>query len=264
MSRVSFTVVWDQARAFVASELSLLAPVALTCFAVPTLLLSIVVPQPKSLGSPLPDGPWMLWFLPILLLNIFGSMTLVAMTLVPAISVGEAMRRAFARLPIALAVMGLLMIALLFLSAILGLVASLVATVAGWGEAGALSLATTLLVLGSVIFAVRMAVLWPALIDGHEGPIAAVRQSLRLTIGNFWHLLGLLLLAFAVTALLTLTAQLAGGSMLLLLGRLVGSEALGLGLAKALNSVVLSLWLMMIVVYTAFLYRAFVNAEKAG
>lgn len=264
MSRVSYTDVWDQARAFVATELSLLAPVALTCFAVPTLLLSIVMPQPKSLGSPVPDGPWMFWLLPILLFNVFGSMTLVGMSLVPAISVGEAMRRALARLPIALAVIGLLMVVLLFMSAIVGIVASIVSMVAGWNETGALSLTTTLLFLGSVVIAVRMAVLWPTVVDRPDGPVAALRRSLRLTTGSFWHLFGLLLLALGITALLTLTAQLAGGSMMLLLGRLVGNEALGMGLAKALNAVVLGLWLMVIVVYTAFLYRAFASADTAA
>jgi hypothetical protein len=263
MSRVSFTEVWDRARGFIAKEWSLLVPVALAWFAVPTMLLSIIMPQPKSLGEPLPNGPWMLWFVPVFLLSIFGSMTLAAMTLVPAVSVGEALRRALARLPTALGALGLLIVAMLFLSLVLGLLASIAAAIAGWGETGALPLATMLLFAGSLVVAVRLAVLWPAVIDGEQGPFVAVRRSLTLTMGKFWRLFGLLLLAVAVTMLLTLATRLAGGSVLLILGDLVGSAALGIGLANALNAIVLSFWLMMVAVYVAFLYRALGDAEGA-
>lgn len=264
MLRVSYGAVWDQARAFVASELSLLAPVALACFAVPTLLLSIVTPEPTTLDAAIPEGSWMLWLLPVMLLNIFGSMTLAGMALVPAISVGEAMRRAFSRTPIALGVIGLLMIVLLGLSMIVGLLAGVISAVAGWGQSGLRSLIVALLFLGSLIIAVRTIVLWPAVVDRRGGPVEAVRHSLRLTAGRARHLLGLLVLACGITLLLSVTAKFAGGSVLLLFGRLVGNEALGLGLADALNAVVLSLWLMMVVVYTAFLYRALINAAGAA
>jgi hypothetical protein len=264
MARVSFTKVWDQTRAFVAREMSLLAPVALSCFAVPLLVLSLVMPPAPSVGTPPPPGPWLIWPIPLFIIEIFGWLTLVALALVPAISVGEAMRRALGRLPTALGVLAILFVVGFILISLEAIVATVVTMAAGSGQNVTMSLTVTLLILTLLILMTRLSVLWPVVIDRHDGPINSVRQALRLTTGEFWHLFGLLLLASAVSALLSLTAQLAGGSLMLLFGRMVHSDALGRSLALALNAIVLSLWQMVTVVYVAFLYRAFVKAGKTG
>lgn len=264
MSRVSLTEVWDQTRSFIAKELSLLAPVALCCFAVPLLVLSLVMPDPPAPGTPPPPGPWLFWPLPLFIIEIFGWLTLVSLALVPAISVGEAMRRGLTRLPIALGVLAVLFVAAFIAITTVAIVATLVASLGGSGKNAAMSLTVVLMLATLLIAMTRLSVLWPAVVDGHEGPINTLRRALLLTGGEFWHLLGLLVLAGAVSALLSLTAQLAGGSLMLLLGRMVHSEALGRSLALALNAIVVGLWQMVTVVYVAFLYRAFVRSGKAG
>jgi hypothetical protein len=262
MARVSFTEVWDQTRAFVASELSLLAPVALTCFAVPLLLLSMVMPQAPSVDTPPPPGTWMIWPVPLFIIEVFGWLTLVALALVPAISVGEAMRRALTRLPAALGVMAVLAVAGFILLIALGVVATSVSVLAGSGKNATMSFTIVLLISAMLVAITRLSVLWPTVVDGHGGPIRSLRRALQLTTGEFWHLLGLLLLAATISALLSLTAQLAGGSVMLLLGRIVHSEALGRSLALALNAIVVGLWQMVTVIFVAFLYRAFVRTGR--
>jgi hypothetical protein len=263
MSRVSFTEVWDQTRAFVVKELPLLAPVALTCFAVPLLLLSMVMPPAPAVDAPPPVGTWLLWPIPLFIIEIFGWLTLVALALVPAISVGEAMRRALTRLPIALGVLTVLIAAGFILLIGVGIVVAMMSMLAGSGKNATLSLTVALLVTVMLVAMTRLSVLWPAVVDRHDGPLTTLRRALRLTAGEFWHLLGLLLLASAVSALLSVTAQLAGGSLMLLLGRMVHNDALGRSLALALNAVVVSLWQMVTVIYVAFLYRAFTRSGKA-
>jgi hypothetical protein len=153
MARVSFTGVWDQTRAFVAKELSLLAPVALSCFALPLLLFTMIMPEPPTAPAMNRSATFdarILWLIPLIFVQIFGWMTLVSLALVPAISVGEGLRRA-----------------------------------------------------------------------------------------------------------------LAGGSVMLLIGRMAHSEALGRMLASLLEAIVVSLWQMVTVIYVAFLYRAFAKTGKA-
>jgi hypothetical protein len=248
MSRPSFTEVWDQARAFVTAEAALLVPVALTCFAIPSLLLQVVVPEPVAPQLLPTAGPWLWWFVPVLATMVFGSMALSVMALVPAVSVAEAFRRALGRLPVALASFAMLLFAAVLWASILGQLV----------QAAPRGASVFLLVLltGLLIGAVRLAFLWPAIIDGHQGPVAVIRGVLALTRNKFWRLLGVVLLATVLTVLLVLVAQLAGGSLLILLGRAAGNETLGLGLMKALTAIVAGLCRMVIVVYIALLYRA--------
>jgi hypothetical protein len=264
MARVSFTEVWDQTRAFVTKELSLLTPVALSCFAVPLLVLSMIVPAPPAASTPPTFASWMIWPIPLFIIEIFGWLTLVALALVPAISVGEAMRRALTRLPVALGVLAILFVAAFIIISILGIVATIVTLAAGSGKNATMSLFLILAIAALLIVMTRLSVLWPTVVDGQDGPIKSVQRTLQLTAGEFWHLFGLLLLASAVSAMLSLTAQLAGGSVMLLIGRMAGSEALGRTLMLVLNAIVVSLWQMVTVVYVAFLYRAFVKTGKAG
>ena len=252
MSRVSFAVVWDQARAFIVSEQALLAPVALAWFALPALLLSIVTPDPVPPNLLPAPGGWLAWLLPVYAAIMFGSMTLATMTLVPAISVREALRRATRRLPVGLGVMAIVLAALLVLIALLSQIIAFLPSAAP----------VIMLVLLSVMLigAVRLSLVWPMLIDSDLGPIAVIQRTLGLTRTNFWRLLGLMLLAGMLSGLLIMVAELAGGSLLLLLGRAMGNDALGTGLVMALTAIVGGLCRMVVMVYMALLYRALAPA----
>ena len=260
MARVSLTEVWDQARPFIAKEMSLLAPVALLFFSVPALLWSIVQPESMEMTSLSQPAPWMIWPLPLFVIQTFGSLTLISLALVPGISVREAMRRAVARLPVALGVLAILVAA--------GVVIAVIGLGAGGGKAvatpamnGPLALALLLLALALLVVSTRLAVLWPSVAAGDDGVIKTLQRALRLTEGQFWRLLGLLLLAGVVSKVLDLTSEYAGGSTLLLFGRLLHYDALGRSLALALNAIVAGLWQMVMVVYVAFLYRALAAAR---
>jgi hypothetical protein len=256
MSRVSFGEVWDQTRAFAAKEFALLAPVALACFAIPLIIWSIVEPETLDPAKPPPPGPWMIWPLPLFILQLMGWLTLASLTLIPGISVREAIRQALRRLPVALGILLVLLGVGILLAMAIAIVMGIVA-VAGLGKEGVRPV-TVLLMVGLLLVATtRLMVLWPNVAEGKDGPIQSLRRALHLTKGEFWRLFGLLLLAAVVSAVLTLTADVAGGSVMLLLGRMIGNEALGRILAVALSAIVVGLWQMLTVVYVAFLYRAY-------
>jgi|KBSMisStaDraftv2_1062788.scaffolds.fasta_scaffold183846_2 hypothetical protein len=264
MARVSFTEVWDQTRAFVAKEVALLAPVALTCFALPLMIWSMIMPEAIDPAHPPAPGPWVVAPIPLMLIQLVGWLALVSLVLRPAISVKEAMQHALRKLPAALAVVLVLLGIGSVMAVALAIVTGVVSVFSGAGKEGAQRLFIVLMIVALLIVTTRLIVLWPNVADGQGGPIRTVQRTLRLTKGDGWRLLGLLLLAAVVSAILSLTAEMAGGSVLLLLGRMVGNDALGRSLALALNAIVVGLWQMVTVVYVAFLYRALVKTGKAG
>ena len=96
---------WEEAR-----ESSLLFPVALLFVALPGLILQEMTPPELAkwnlAESTMPQVPGSFWLAMLLAVIIiwFGSLTLFALALRPGISVGEALRLSFARLPVLLGV----------------------------------------------------------------------------------------------------------------------------------------------------------------
>ena len=110
MAAVSIGKAWEEAVAFVAREASLLFPVALLFLALPGLILQEMTPpqlaewmaNPQRTGLPdIPPGFALATLLGVIIIW-FGSLTLFALALRPGISVGEALRLGFARLPVLL------------------------------------------------------------------------------------------------------------------------------------------------------------------
>jgi hypothetical protein len=129
MAAVSIGKAWEEAVAFVAREASLLFPVALLFLALPGLILQEMTPpqlaewmaDPKRTGLPdIPPGFTVAMLLGVIIIW-FGSLTLFALALRPGISVGEALRLGFARLPVLLgtALVAMFLIGGLMLAAIL-------------------------------------------------------------------------------------------------------------------------------------------------
>lgn len=262
MSRVSFGDVWDRTRAFAGRESALLAPVALACFALPMIVWAMVAPEAMDPMKPPPPGAWMIWPIPLLILQLVGLLTLSALALTPGISVREAFRQATWRLPVAL---GILLVALgigLLLAIAIGVVTGAL-MIAGLSKESVSGLTLTLFLVVLLVASARLMVLWPIVAAGREGPIGALRRAFQLSSGDFWRLFGLLLLALTVSMVLTAAVEMAGGSMMLILGRMIGNEALGRMLGEALSAIILSLWQMVTVVYVAFLYRAYAGDDKA-
>ncbi|PZU68413.1 MAG: hypothetical protein DI554_03330 [Sphingobium sp.] len=243
MAAVSIGKAWEEAVAFVAREASLLFPVALLFLALPGLILQEMTPpqlaewmaNPQRTGLPdIPPGFALAMLLGVVIIW-FGSLTLFALALRPGISVGEALRLGFARLPVLLgtALLAMFLIGGLMLAAILvAVLASLVSESVGTSIGAILGA----FVGGATIFAsVRLMLLNPAVIDGNQGVVPSLRHA--------W---ALLLSGIASMAAQTIFGALAGLAAGPEAARLVG------GVASAAVSTVIQVYML---VMLARIYR---------
>ncbi|MCI4591600.1 glycerophosphoryl diester phosphodiesterase membrane domain-containing protein [Sphingobium sp. BYY-5] len=259
MTTMSIGKAWEEAVAFVAREASLLFPVALLFVALPGVILQEMTPpelqawfaQPKADAIPaMPPGFAVAMLLTILLIW-FGSLALFALALRPGISVGEALRLSFARLPVLIgtalvvvgAIAGIFAVALL-----LGVIFSL----ASKQLAALLGLLLGVGAVGLVLYAsIRLVLLNPVVIDGQTGVMDSLRRAWALTRGHFWRLFGFLLLVMLLSTIVASVAQMIVG----LLGSLVagadGARIAG-GIAGAAVSSIIQVYML---VMLARLYR---------
>ncbi|MEC3912106.1 hypothetical protein U5A82_17000 [Sphingobium sp. CR2-8] len=259
MTTMSIGKAWEEAVVFVAREATLLFPVALLFVALPGLILQemtppelqawFAAPKPDTIPA-MPPGFALAMLLTIILIW-FGSLALFALALRPGISVGEALRMSFARLPVligtALVVVGL--VAGIFTVAVLvGVVFSL----ASKQLAAAIGLLLGFAAVGAVFFAsIRLVLLNPVVIDSRAGVMDSLRRAWALTRGHFWRLFGFLVLVMLLSTIAASVAQLIVG---LLGGMIAGPDGARLagGIAGAAVSSIVQVYML---VMLARLYR---------
>lgn len=259
MATMSIGKAWEEAVAFVAREATLLFPVALLFVALPGLILQEMMPpelqawftQPKPDAIPaMPPGFGLAMLLTIILIW-FGSLTLFALALRPGISVGEALRLSFARLPVLIgtALVVVVAVAVIFIAAALvGVVASL----ASKQLAAAAGLLLGFGLAGIVFFAsIRLVLLNPVVIDTRLGVMDSLRQAWALTRGYFWRLFGFLIIVMLLSTIAGSAAQAIIGSLAGLAGGADAARLAG-GLAGAAVSSIAQVYML---VMLARLYR---------
>jgi len=197
----------------------------------------------------------MLWLIPGFLLMTIGYLAMSAIVLLPNISVREAIDRALARLPSAVLLIGLLVGAVVLLLTIAAMIMGVLGAGLGWTmeRAAVASLAVALIPM--IWLSIRLIVIWPLLIDRGPRPTEAIGRSFALTAGHAARIAGLLLLAAMVYMLATGVAQIAGGTVFMLIGRLLGSPALGHTLTVILVSAVGAMLATIWSLFVALLYR---------
>lgn len=259
MATMSIGKAWEESVAFVAREAALLFPVALLFVALPGLILQEMTPpelaawfaDPKADAIPAMPPAFGLAMILTIILIWFGSLALFALALRPGISVGEALRLSFARLPVLIgtALVVVAAMALLFLTV---LVAWVVLSFVSKQLAAAAGLLLGLGMAGFVFFAsIRLVLLNPVVIDGTAGVIESLRRAWGLTRGGFWRLLGFLLVVMLLSTVAGTAAQLVFGLLGRLVGGIEGARLTGGIAATAVSSVVQVYMLVML----ARLYR---------
>jgi hypothetical protein len=259
MANISIGKAWEETLPFVAREASLLFPVALLFIALPTVILGEMTPPefqawlnaPKADNIPsMPAGFGLAMVLTILLIW-FGSLAVFALALRPGISVGEALRLSFARLPVLIGtslLAGAGVVGIVLIAVIVAGVLSL-ASPQGGAALGALLAGVA---AGLVFFAgVRLILLNPVVIDQQLGVIASLRQAWASTRGHFWRLLGFLIIVMLLSSVVASVAQLVVG---LIGGLVAGPDGARLGgaIAGAAMSAVIQVYMLVMI---ARLYR---------
>ncbi|NIJ08386.1 hypothetical protein FHS31_002003 [Sphingomonas vulcanisoli] len=227
-------------QGFARSEWRLALPVALAFLGMPQLVVGLflagrfaTMPQTMAdLQHFSMDLPW--WWTPILivmlLVSAIGGLALIALALVPRISVREALVLAFRRFPLWLAAIAILLaavfVALLLVMIVIGL--------AHGGEALAVAF-TFLAMLAGMLFA---ALLLPVIIDRRLSPVALLREGAHLYRHGWGRISAGLLLYLCISWIVMMALQVSIGSVVLLVGRLAGAPDIGGMIAAVLASLI--------------------------
>ena len=209
---------WEEAAAFLAREGRLVAPVALALFALPSALLNWAYPTGSVTAA---GGANSLALLLVLLVMMAGQMTIVILATGWHGSIGEALGKAARRVPTlllsALVIFGPLLIifSIALAAALMAAGISDPATVTPETLAKVPGVAWLILLMMVVllVLGVRMLPMSAVAATEQVGPIAVLKRSWRLTRGQFWRLLALLLLLVVAALVLSYAVSVVVGSV---------------------------------------------------
>jgi hypothetical protein len=256
--RLRPSALWDRTAACLREDLPVLLPVAGAFFFLPSIILTRLIPS-----EPL-NAVTISVLLPIivlLLLQTIGQLGIFLLVLDPRKpTVADALKGALRGLVPAIGVQ----FAVLSIVCTLLIVGQLVAILFGGGgmmRSGDNAALMRLAVLGMVIASpailyllARFSVVFPALMLERLTPVESLRRAFRLTAGNAWPILALILVATFFYLFLQLALGTALGGIFMLLGRLLGVEALGVLLTIIFTAALGTVANLIITVALGFLY----------
>ncbi|MGN6122715.1 MAG: hypothetical protein ACTHOJ_07130 [Sphingomonas oligoaromativorans] len=246
--------IWEETVAFVRAELSLLLPVAMLGFGLPTVVMLLAVPMEATQVGMLKPGLWMLWFLPCGALSMLGSLAVSALALRPGVSVRESLGVAVSRMPSALGLFLLYVGLQLAMAVPLGLISVIELKLAG--RIGPVSMIANLACIAVTIWLfVRLMPIWAVLSDRAQRPWEAVRAAFRLTRGCYPKLLLLRVVMVFASLLLMLVLLIPIGAIAQLIGTLAGGASVSILLSFIATGLMVAMIGGIWTVFVARLYR---------
>ena len=202
MTKLSISRAWDETRAVIARDGSLLTTIALALFVLPGVLSDVVTPAAPSGELPKP-GYWIVVTVIALLVALVGQLAVIRIAIGSGLTVGEAIRHAAQRAPFYLA-------ATLAWVLPVVLVVAILAVQVGPPTSPSPTAVLALLVLAcaALWFAIRMLMTSAVASAETAGPIEILRRSWILTRGHWLRLFGFFLgiLIAGVVAVAAVTA----------------------------------------------------------
>lgn len=266
MKQVSVEQAFQWAQRFAAREWRLMLPVALALIAFPSLFGGLLAPQGMQVPladlqagrATVPPLGLLLAFV-VLLLNSIGQLTLVAMALVPRISVREALALALWRLGTLISA-GLIMACLVLLGA---LAVGILLTLSGIDIRAQQGLLLGVIMGCSLFLFIRLSVLGPLIVDHAIGPVAALRRAWTLTRGTFWRMLAAIGIYSVGATVVVFAFSYAFGTVIALTAKLAGQPEVGIALAELVTSVVRALAAIGLQLLLVALYRQLAGSRAA-
>jgi hypothetical protein len=256
MRRLSISAAWDEAKAIIGHDGQLLMTVALALIVLPTAVNTLINPRAVIVAS---MPAWMICVALICyMVALAGQLALIRLALGPSITVGRAIVHGFRRLPIYVAAVLLIVVAMFILLVIVGLLLRLAGIQLQRDIGSQMSPATvvsTLLFMLVLIFVfVRFVLSAPVASAEMAGPIAVLRRSWRLTAGHWWPLFGFLLFFFVGAGIVVIAVGSAAGVAIgFLIGKIEPMSAAALVLAL-INAVVSAAITTLLTVMLARIY----------
>jgi hypothetical protein len=273
MSELSISSAWSETATFVKREAGTLFLISFGLLALPSILLQIGMPYLFGGGLMMTPGtrpdpslilhalPWFaLLVIPLVLLNLWGTLTLNVLALRRETVAGAAFALAARRI---LPVLGAGL--LVGIGAVV-LMAPVIAVVAFVGRGGHVGLLALLFLAAFVlILALWIRLMLINAVGAAEpvGPIEILRRSWVLTAGHFWKLLGFLLLMLVVYMVLALVVGGIGGILVVLaMGPPLPGTAAAI-VVSLLSGVLQAVCLLYFLVLVARIYAQLSGDESA-
>lgn len=251
MAKLSISKAWDDTSSFLVRDGRLVIAVALALIVLPTAVIGVLAPRTVT-GSP-PEGAIGFLWLAVVVLGFAGRLAVIRLSLGPATSVGDAIAQGFRHLP---TVMGALII---FILPVILLLAPLLPQVLSSPEnppPGPASLVLLIFLLAFVIGARLVSMVMPVAVAERGGPFTLLKKSWTMTRGNWWRLIGFLLLYFIAAAIaLRAISFVLGPALMLSIGKI---EPMSLS-ALIFSIVMSSVSAMFVAILAVMLARIYVQ-----
>lgn len=256
VSKASVGGAWEDMLVFLRGHHSLVLPIGLAFFALPTLVVSWAMPVPNPAdpaGSP-PAGPWVAWLLPLFVAYLIGSVAISALALRANLSVREGVQAGVRALRTGLSIIGLLIAGVVLVTVVIAL-AGAVFVLGGVPTGSIMSLMMAVLFTLMLWLLARSLPIWALIADRDPGPVKAIRESFAITRGNTWKILLVTVMFVAVASILGAAVRFTFGSLFLIAGRAAGNQSLGDFLILLLNAVIGGVLTTCWTLFAAMLYR---------
>jgi hypothetical protein len=214
MRALSVSEAWEQTKAVIAREGSLLAAVALALIVLPQIVLA-VVGAPTNTQAP---SISMVLYIAVVLLGFTAQVAIIRLAVGPSVTVAEAIAQGFVRLvPVFVVVICLTFaVAIAAVPIAMALSAVKVVSLPAQGQPPSASLVLLLVILAALVFAIFQLVFPIAAVETGN-PLRMVTRSWQLARHNYTRLLGFVVIVFVGLALVGAFNQFAIGSIILLL-----------------------------------------------
>lgn len=269
MRQLSISTAWEESKAIMLRDGSLLLTVALALIALPSLVSGLVNPRGM-------DGSTAGWIdlveFTASVIALAGQLALIRLALGPSVTVGAAIVHGLKRMPIYFVAILILVVALLLLAVPTVFVLAAVGVPLNTKP---IPVSTPVIVVGLlflaivIFFGVRLLMSSAVASAEDVGPIGILKRSWQLTAGHWWPLFGFLAIFIVGTLVLLIAVGAAAGSVVtLLLGapQPMSAAALLIGLVQALVSAgVTTLFAVMLTrIYVQLSGGAQASAPRSG
>jgi membrane-anchored glycerophosphoryl diester phosphodiesterase (GDPDase) len=254
---ISMSAIWDESVVMIRRESHLMVPVALATVGVGSVISGLAQPETPAAGL---NVIAILGFVIGFILEVVGNLALMALALMPGMSVGESLRLAVARLPKMLGIAAIFFIAIIALMIPVGIILKLSGAPISANmtpeELPAVVVLSALIVGALLLYiSARLLTLSAVVVDRNPPVIQAIKSSFAATHGIAGKIVGVVLLFLVVTLVISGAAASISGILFGMIGKAVGAPLLGTGLATVVTGMVSALLSIISTVFGATLYR---------
>lgn len=254
---ISMSAIWDESAALIRRESHLLVPVALATVGIGSVISGLMQPETPAAGL---GAMGALGFVLGNILGLIGNLALMALALMPGMSVGESLRLAVVRLPKMLGIVALFLIVLIVtmipIMIILKMSGAPISANMTAEELPGVAILMALIVGAALLYiSARLLTLSAVVVDRNPPAIEAIKLSFASTRGIVAKIVGVVLLFFIVTLVVSGAVASISGIVFGMIGKAVGVPLLGKGLTVLATGMVSALLSIVSTVFAAMLYR---------